>query len=432
MAKILLIDDDAALTKMVGDWLQFEKHDVKIVHSGIQGWAELEAGDFELAVVDWDMPDVNGIDLVKRYRAAGGGRPLIMLTGHTSIEDKEKGFDCGANDYITKPFHMKELSARIRAALRNVSAAPQAVKSLGTGNEEILQQAGLVGTSLAGRYEFKEIIGEGGAAVVLKAWHPDMERWMAVKVLQSDQLNEQQVARFRQEARAISRMDHPNIIRIYDFGVTENKHPFMVMEYIEGKSMEAILLEEDHLSLQRGLHILCQVADALKHAHEHGILHRDIKPGNIMIKKGGDQADVVKILDFGLAKLVGDAQKQNPQLTQTHMIIGSPLYMSPEQVRGGQTDARTDIYQMGCIIFETLTGYQPIVGDTVQEIIIKHLEEAPYSYKEVQPNLKYPPELERLTARCLEKVADNRIQSMKELKEELSKILASLDSQIYL
>jgi len=421
MAKILVVDDDVELSGLVEFGLTNEKHDVKKVHLGFEGWKELQTGQYDLVVLDWDLPDFNGIDFLKKYRDEGGQTPIILLTGHTSVDDKERGLDSGANDYLTKPFHLKELNARIRTILRTQTAAAPVAKSLGTGNDEVLKRGDLSGTQLASRYEFIEVLGEGGVAVVFKARHPHLDKFVAIKMIQSAELVDENIARFEREAKVISHLDHPNVIHVYDFGVTEKKHPYMVMEFIEGQGVDAIILEQDYIRLKPGLDILLPICDGIAHAHEEGILHRDIKPSNIMLKQVGNRPMVPKILDFGLAKLKqADAQKA-VQLTQARQIIGSPPYMSPEQVRGKPLDERSDIYSFGCVIFEVFSGYPPHVGDTATEVMFKHLEEPPLTFEETRPECTFPPELPALISKALQVDPDNRYQTMRELQADLQK-----------
>jgi CheY-like chemotaxis protein len=425
MAKILVIDDDTVLSGMVEDWLTYEKHAVDLVHLGFEGWKKITTGDYDLVVCDWDMPDLNGIDLVKRFRDGGGTTPIIMLTGHTSIDDKEQGLDSGANDYLTKPFHMKELSARIRSILRHQTPAAAVAKPLGTGNQELLQAADLIGTSLPSRYEFIEAIGEGGAGRVYKARHPHLDKIVAIKTLLPSELNDEMFARFEREAKVISKLEHPNIVNVYDFGITEKKQPFMVMEFIDGKGADQLLVELDYIPIPMALEILVPIADGIAAAHESGILHRDIKPSNIMVKHNAAGKLVPKLLDFGLAKNKVMAPEEIA-LTKEQNVIGSPPYMSPEQIRGKPVDERSDVYSFGCVLFEMLTGYCPHIGDTSVEILIKHLEEPPLSFKEARPDFTYPPELEYLVDAALQKDVEKRIQNMRVFEERLRYVAEKL------
>jgi len=317
------------------------------------------------------------------------------------------------------------LSMRIRAALKNQAAIPRP-QALGANNEAVLERANLAGTFLAAKFEFLEVIGEGGMALVFKARHPHLDKLVAIKILQASEQSDEAVRRFEREARVISKLDHRNIVTVYDFGVTEKKQPYMVMEFIEGKALDVILEEQDYLALEPALSILLPVCDGIAHAHDHRILHRDLKPGNIMLKQVADQPAIPKVLDFGVAKpLDVDAERleRAVPLTQAQQIIGTPPYISPEAVRGQPLDERSDVYSFGCVIFETVTGYPPFCGDTPLEVIVKRLEEPPLSFQEVRPELTYPQQLAQLIERALAVDPEDRYQSMRALQEELTRIL---------
>ncbi|GEM_PF-562724 len=425
MARILAVDDDEDFLDILKDWLLSEDHQVETANCGFKAWTCLQGGEFDIVILDWDLPDVNGIDILKRYRAAGSTTPVIMLTGRTSVDDKEKGLDTGADDYLTKPFHVKELSARIRAALRKREGASAPVaRPLGVGNEAVLARGDLIGTTLAARYEFLDVIGEGGVGIVFKARHPRLDKLVAVKMLQAAALKDHTIARFEREAKAISRLDHPSVAVVYDFGVTERQRPYMVMEYIEGPSLEDIIRWEGAVPLPRVLDVMVPVCDGMEHAHAAGVIHRDIKPSNIMLKQVTGRPPAPKILDFGCAKLTEGDSPESKSLTQMGHSFGSPPYMSPEQVRGRALDARSDVYSLGCVIYELVTGRLPHDDDNVVEIMFKHLEAAVVPMRQARPDLAIPEGLERIVARAMEKDADRRYQTMQELKEELEKVKA--------
>ncbi len=421
MAKILFVDDDKDHSKLVQDWLSFEKHEVAAVYCGSDAWKALEASEYDLAILDWDLPDIDGIDILARMRQSGKATPVIMLTGRTSVDDKERGLDSGATDYLTKPFHMKELSARVRAALRNSQAAGPVHKSLGADNQDLLKKADLEGSALAAHYEFLDLIGEGGAAIVFKARHPQLAKFVAIKMLHKQELSQESIARFEREARVISNLEHPNIVSVYDFGLTERKHPYMVMEYIKGQSLDQLLEEEDHLEFSEAKLLLLSVCDGISYAHENQVLHRDIKPANVMLKQIAGRQPLPKVLDFGLAKVTQESQKEIA-LTKEQQIFGSPPYMSPEQVKGKVLDLRSDIYSFACMLFQVVTGYPPFCGDSAQEIMIGHINEAPLTFEEVCPEITFPAGLEKLISKCLAKNPDHRYQSMKDVYKDLSAI----------
>lgn len=428
MAKILLVDDDKDHAKLVKDWLSFEKYMVTLASCGFEAWTTLQAEEFDLCIFDWDLPDLDGIDILKRLREDGKTTPVIMLTGRASVDDKERGLDSGATDYLTKPFHMKELSARVRAALRNSQPAAPVFKALGSNNESVLARANLAGSALASKLEFLELLGEGGAGIVFKARHPHLAKFVAVKMLHADQQTAESIARFEREARVISSLEHPNIIAVHDFGVTEARQPYMVMEFVDGKSLDLILEEREFLPLAEALPIMLSVCDGIAFAHENKVLHRDIKPANVILRTVAGRQPIPKVLDFGLAKVQESESSQEIALTREQQIFGSPPYMSPEQIRGKQLDPRADIYSFACMLFQVTTGYPPFCGDSAQEIIFQHLDEKPLGFEEVQPDLVYPDELKNLVARCLAKDPSERIQSMLEVHNELSRLISKINS----
>ncbi len=426
MAKILFVDDDPQLATMVEDWLAYEKHDVDGVRSGFEGWEKARANKYDLLILDWDLPDLNGIDLLKRFRSSGGTTPVLMLTGHTNINDKEQGLDAGADDYLTKPFHMKELSARIRALLRRSERQVEFLQPLGTGNEEVLKEADLAGTLLASKYEFVRVLGKGGIGIVFLARHPIMEKLVAVKMLHAQQLHADSTERFKREAKAVSRLDHHNIITIHDFGVTERGQPYMVMEFIEGASLADLLSSKGALTPELALEISIQIASGIAHAHDLGIIHRDIKPSNIMLKQSAGRTPVVKILDFGFAKLKDLESKGVSDLTQVGLVFGSPPYMSPEQVRGKPLDERSDIYSLGCVIFECLTARPPYLGENNMEVMIKHLEQSPPSVRDFLPALEFIDDFDAIVTKTLAKSPAGRYQSAEDLRDNLESLRLKL------
>jgi serine/threonine protein kinase len=424
MAKILIVDDDRVLAETMETWLTFEKHTVTAVHTGFDGWEQLQKNEHEIALLDWDLPDVNGIDILRRFRESGGTMPIIMLTGHTSVDDKEAGLDSGANDYLTKPFHMKELSARIRAALRTQSvAAAGVVPSLGKGNAAVLKRGDLEGTRLAATYEFVDVLGEGGSAIVFKAKHPKLDKFVAVKMLLSAELKEAAITRFEREAKLISQINHYNVIDVFDYGVTERGRPYMVMEYIKGESLQDKIEREGQLPLVTAAAILIQACRGLQEAHSKGIIHRDLKPENILLQEQSNRADWVKIVDFGIAHLAESTQER---LTKTGTVVGTVDFLAPERLRNVPPDARADLYSLGVILFEMLTARPLFEADTTESLLVKVImtpTDPPSNYRgDIAPGSAF----DQVVLKATEKNPDLRYQTATEMRLKLEQIYNQL------
>jgi serine/threonine protein kinase len=291
----------------------------------------------------------------------------------------------------------------------------------------------LVGTALANRYQIMARVGRGSMGGIFRALDMTTERQVAIKVLKKHLIRDNELrTRFEQEAQALKRMQHKNLIAVRDFGITTSAdEPFIVMEYIDGETLASLLGDLTYIPSERLIPIMVQVCDALIHAHSQGILHRDIKPANIMLIDMPRERDVVKVLDFGLAKIADDALAAGANSLDTNPgdPIGTPLYMSPEQSRGEKLDARSDIYSMGTIMYECLTGMPPITGNGVLEILKKQTSFNPPPMCEARPFLRIPPDLELVVARCMQKERAERFNNMLELKEALLAVQSQLLSQ---
>ncbi len=272
-------------------------------------------------------------------------------------------------------------------------------------------------TPLKDKYEFLSVLGAGGAGVIYKAKQQPLGRLVAVKMIHSHLMAPTAVRRFQQEATTIAKISHPNIISVYDFGISEENQPFMVMDYAEGTPLSELLDQEGQLSVESTLSIAKQLCDGLAHAHYKGILHRDLKPSNIMMVKSENGPDIAKILDFGLAKIIFDEEADEPEhLTKTGETVGTPAFMSPEQVMGKGLDQKSDIYALGCVMYHCLTGEPPFVGETKMETMLMHLNSTP---EPINPNGGPPlisPYLEMVILKSLEKLPEDRFESMMEMK----------------
>jgi len=263
-----------------------------------------------------------------------------------------------------------------------------------------------------GRYEIIAELGQGAMGTVYKAVDPLIERTVAVKTISLD-LSKEELAsfeeRFYREAKSAGRLAHPNIVTIYDVGETDNT-AYIAMEFLEGQSLREMLDSGETLSNERIAEIAAQVADGLAYAQEHGIVHRDIKPANIIITRSG----VVKITDFGIAHM--------PSTSKTHvgMVLGSPKYMSPEQVVGKAVDGRSDIFSLGVVLYEMLTGAAPFDGDNISTLMYRILNETPIWPSALNPRV--PEGFDRILARALAKSPENRYQHAHELADDLREL----------
>lgn len=281
-------------------------------------------------------------------------------------------------------------------------------------------QEALIGKVLDGRFTLRALLGVGGMGAVYRAHQHSMDRDVAVKVLRSDLArSEQEVLRFFREARAASKLSHPNIITVFDFGQSEDGLLYMVMELLQGKPLSKLLLETGPLPLERAINIILQTLDALAHAHSVGILHRDLKPDNIFLVQGEGKNEIVKVLDFGIAKVMGT---ESQTLTSEGMVVGTPAYMSPEQAMGQELDQRSDLYSLGTIFFEMLTGRKPFEGDSPISILYRKVNEEPPRIRDVAPKADVPPEVEKLIRDLLKPRPEMRPKSASEVKERLEQI----------
>lgn len=280
----------------------------------------------------------------------------------------------------------------------------------------------LIGKVFADKYEITSLLGEGGMSRVYKARHTFMKRSVAVKVLhESATDNEVAKARFQREAEAASSLSHPNVVTVHDFGLSRDGQAYFTMDCLEGESLADLLRQQEYLHLQQAIEVFTQACEGLDHAHRKGVIHRDIKPSNIVIIRQDDGSNLVKIVDFGIAKIIKpgtDAAKKQLQITQTGEIFGTACYMSPEQCNGRELDARSDIYSFGCLMYESFTGQAPLIGDSYVATVVKHVNEAPEPLSK-RARLNVPESIENVIMKCLEKDPANRFATAAELKQAL-------------
>ena len=282
-----------------------------------------------------------------------------------------------------------------------------------------------IGAIVEGRYKVLELIGRGGMGEVYKVEHVRMGKIAAMKMLHEELAREHEiVARFQREAQAVSKLSHPHTVQVFDFGEHEGSL-FLVMEYVRGQDLGSLCRTEDHLTYKRALPMLVQMCLALEEAHEAGIVHRDIKPENVIVSKGTDGADYIKVLDFGLA-LFREQGPDQANITQQGNVIGTPYYMSPEQIRGEEVDQRADIYALGATLYRMVTGETPFVAKTPVGVLTKTLTEVLVPPCKRRPDLNIPGALEAVVMKAMAKESSERYASSRALRKALEECMSTL------
>jgi beta-lactam-binding protein with PASTA domain/tRNA A-37 threonylcarbamoyl transferase component Bud32 len=274
---------------------------------------------------------------------------------------------------------------------------------------------------LGDRYELDGVVGRGGMAEVYRARDIRLDRVVAIKTLRADLARDQTFqARFRREAQSAASLNNPSIVAVYDTGEdmsTGVPVPYIVMEYVDGRTVRDLLIEGHRLLPQRALEIISGVLRALEYSHQAGIVHRDIKPGNVMVTRNGD----IKVMDFGIARAMSDAQAT---MTQTAQVIGTAQYLSPEQARGERVDARSDLYSTGCLMYELLTGRPPFTGDSPVAIAYQHVRENPVPPSRLDPDM--PPWADAIVLRAMAKSPNDRYQSAAEMQADIQRAASGM------
>jgi serine/threonine-protein kinase len=317
-----------------------------------------------------------------------------------------------------------------RAGATTSMSHPESTEHPATG-EQGAEDSSRLGLVVDGRYRIIELIGRGGMGTVFKAEHIGIGRTVAVKLLHPSLAGVPEIAkRFEREARAIGRIEHPNCVDVSDSGKIEDGSLFLVMEYLEGESVGDLMADHGRVEPTRALHIMRHVLRGLGHAHQRHIVHRDIKPENIFLVKQGGDDEFAKILDFGIAKLVGSADKDSVKLTQAGVAFGTPVYMSPEQAVGNPVDGRADLYAATVVLYEMIAGKPPFYSDDKIEVLSMHTTRPPPPLAEVAPGLEVAPEIEALLMRGLAKRPGDRFADAAEYIAAIDQVLSGLGSKV--
>ncbi len=411
---ILVVDDNPVTRVLCSRVLARDGYRVLLAEDGIEALRLIKEEPVDLVLLDVMMPGLSGFDVLEAVRKLYPSNRLrvLMVTAKDQSEDVVRAFKLGADDYIAKPLDVPVMMARIKVHLRSRSAVPEPLKSV--------MDLG-VGSVLEDRYRLESMIGQGNFGTVYRATHLTLKRPVAVKIFSKGLRAGGSEARFRREAISACRIDHPNAVKVLDLSVTANSVPYLVMELLEGRSLADELRREGCLTLERCGQLLAPICEVLSEAHEVGIVHRDVKPQNIFLHQGR-LGEVVKVLDFGIAKLVDDAAFED-KLTLDG-LVGTPTYMAPERFSGGDCDQRVDVYSLGVMLYEMLTGRPPFDSDgDLFKLIVLHMDEVPVSPCELRPEL--PPAVERLVLEALSKDKAERPSA----GEVGGRFMAALDRQ---
>lgn len=387
---LLVVDDVEANRDLLARRLQREGFEVVQAESGRVALAQLERHKIDLVLLDVMMPGLSGLETLQAIRGNPATRalPVIMATAKTDSADVVEALDLGANDYVTKPLDFPVVAARIRAALRTRARSK-------TKRHDIAPGA-LIGQ----RYRLDEKIGEGGFGMVFRAEHTELKRDIAIKVLHPKHGG--LIGRFRLEGAHACRVQHPNALHVLDSGITDDGVAYLAMELLEGHSLE-LEMKSGPIAFVRCAEIIAPVCAALAAAHEAGIVHRDIKPANIYLHRTPAGTEVPKILDFGIAKLVGD----DAGMTLDDALIGTPAYIAPERFLNQPYDGRSDVYAIGMIVHQMLCGSLPFASaagkSEIESIAFgrMHTEEPPLRLRHRDPSV--PEALCDLISRTLAK-----------------------------
>ena len=285
--------------------------------------------------------------------------------------------------------------------------------------------------ALAGRYELIRCLAKHGSCSVYKANDRALRRPVAIKVLTEQIVSDEELRRFHRGALAACAVKHENCVQMYDFGMTPDERPYMVMEFVAGSTLRRAVQERGPLTASKAVQIAILICEGLRAIHANALVHRDLKTANIMVDEIDSDNPTVKILDFGLAKLAIPVEPARP-ITKTGHIVGSPVYMSPEQVKGQHLDSRSDIYSTGCIMFELLTGEPLFLGKTSLQTMSMHVMMPPPTLSEAAPRRSFLPVLEEIVARAVAKNPEDRFQTADEMLEMLKSAAEQIRNEEYL
>jgi CheY-like chemotaxis protein/tRNA A-37 threonylcarbamoyl transferase component Bud32 len=404
---VLIVDDDPVILMSLKAILEQLDCEILTATNGQEALTVIIEAFPSLVITDWQMPVLDGLGLFLQLKNSPHTAhiPVVFLTSMEDDDVKAAFLEMGIEDYWKKPFNVREVQVRVKRLLERLNA-PEKVRQSGFHRipVETPEPASEQHSFFASRYEIIAQIGEGGMSSVYQAEDLMHERDVAIKLLNQQYVtDETAVRRFAREAAAIARIAHPNVVSIYEYGLLPSGQVYIVMELLNGNSLEEELGFYRRLSPQRAISIMLQVCEAIQAAHQGGVIHRDLKPGNIFLVNPMDEHPLVKVVDFGISLLyTAQHSGKDLRITNPNIVVGTPLYLSPEQATGSSGDAASDIYSLGVVFYETLAGNRPFVGATATEVMYKHVTKKP---EPLLHRVKVPAMLSELVMRMLEKEA---------------------------
>ena len=423
--RILIADDDPVSLKILERLVERAGHSVASCADGNAAWEKLAAEELDLAILDWEMPGCDGPELCRRIRRMPRDRQphVVLLTARTAGEDLIAGMAAGADEYLKKPIEAAELTARLKAWARGFEKTVNVARSEDTSFwDRVRPAAQLEGQTIDSKYRVIEKIGEGGMGVVYRARHLLLGEPVALKVIHEDRARDEGTCeRFLREARALLHFVHPNAIPVRDCGLSPEGVLYMTLDLSTGRSLRSVMFEEGKLAPPRALALVRQCLLALGEAHAHGIAHRDFKPENVLVERIGTPAELARVCDFGLAKALGNSLELGTTDLSQNALLGTPHYMSPEQARGEAVDHRSDLYSVGCVLYELLSGEKVFKAEMTICVLMDQMREPPESLRERVTGIA--PELDALVMKLLAKAPEDRFQSAAEVVAAIDALL---------
>jgi CheY-like chemotaxis protein len=455
LATVLIVDDTPANLTLLSGMLLERGYVVKVATHGKRALAIAAASQPDLVMLDITMPEMDGYEVCRQLKARPETRdvPVLFLSALDEVGDKLQAFRAGGVDYVTKPFQVEEVLARVETQVR-LSKLQRALErrerelqrqntELARRNAELLaaqRRTDLVfatladvlpGRTLDGKYKLERRIGEGGFGAVFKGKHIALDRDVAIKIFRPSRGNDspQGLERFRREGATACRLDHPNVVQVLDSAISDEGIAYLVMELLEGRSLSEELKACARLPVRRALDLAIPVCEVLAAAAARGMVHRDIKPANVFLHRG-HEGEIVKVVDFGIAKLLGELPDGiSEEVTRSGVVVGSPSYMAPERMLSGEYDDRADVYSLGVVLYQTITGHLPFEGSSgnFTALALRTVSEDPPALRSWVPEV--PRAVESQVLNAMDKRVDSRPHAA-QLAIALRMLRASLDETL--